>query len=74
MKRFYNADILASFDTDSNADPNLNYNILEKVLSDAHSKYLKYRKVKFNKYKHKRNKWITSGLIRFIKFRDFTEI
>ena len=74
LQRFYNyvnnADILASFDTDPNADPNLNYNILEKVLSDAHSKYLSYRKVKFNKYKHKRNKWITSGLIRSIKFRD----
>ena len=28
------------------------------------------KKVKYNKYKHKKSKWITHGIIRSIKFRD----
>ena len=33
-------------------------------------KHLSYKLVKFNKYKHKGNKWITNGIIKSLKFRD----
>ena len=34
------------------------------------SKHLPYRYVKFDKYRHKGNKWITHGIIKSIKHRD----
>ena len=33
-------------------------------------KHLSYKLVKFNKYKHKGNKWITNGIIKSLKFID----
>ena len=33
-------------------------------------KYLPVKYVKYNKHKHKRNKWITNGIIRSIRYRD----
>ena len=57
-------------DTDENADPNYNYTILENILITALNKYIPLWKVKFNKYKHKKCKWITTGILKSIKFRD----
>ena len=33
-------------------------------------KHLSYRLVKFNKYKHQGNQWITNGIVKSLKFRD----
>ena len=52
------------------ADPTKNLNILNNVISQAKNKHLPYRKVKFNKHKHKNSKWITKGIVRSISFRD----
>ena len=35
---------------------------------------LTVRKIKFNKYKHKKNKWITRGILKSIKFNRFHNI
>ena len=58
------------FDNDLLSDPNLNYNKFQKVLIDAKEKYIPVKVTKANKYKHKLSPWITSGIIRSIKFRD----
>ena len=63
-------DIYGLMDTDENADPNYNYNILENILITALNKYIPLQKVKFNKYKHKKCNWITTGILKSIKFRD----
>ena len=55
---------------DKDIDPNINYNILEKILIIGLDKYIPLNKVKLNKYKHKKTNWITYGIIRSIKFRD----
>ena len=52
------------------ADPNWNYNIIENTLSTLIEKYMPLHKFKFNKYKHKRSPWITSGILKSLKFRD----
>ena len=44
--------------------------MLEQVISSAKEKHLTPKKVKFNHYKHKKNPWITKGLLNSIKFRD----
>ena len=42
----------------------------KKVILSAKEKHLKRVKTKLNHYKHKRNPWISMGIINSIKFRD----
>ncbi len=51
-------------------DPNINNNILHNVIQNAKSIHMPQKIVKFNKYKHKKSKWITQGIIKSITFRD----
>jgi len=51
-------------------DPNDSFTVLHKAIIELKEKHFPVCKVKFNKYKHKRHKWITNGLLRSIKFRD----
>ena len=51
-------------------DPNVTYNLLEKIILSAKEKHLKPVKTKLNHYKHKKNPWISMGIINSIKFRD----
>ena len=39
-------------------------------MSQAKYNHLPYRRVKFNKHKHKNSNWITKGIVRSIKYRD----
>ena len=50
-------------------DPNLTYNLLDAILS-ARDKHLPKRNVRFNKYKHKMNKWVTTGILKSIRYHD----
>ena len=53
---------------DNLLDPNINYNIFENILDlQAINKHIPLKQNKFNKHKHKRNKWITLGIIKSIK-------
>ena len=56
--------------TDPYCNPNINYDILHNHLTQMKSKHLPYRYIKFDKYRHKGNKWITHGIIKSIKQRD----
>ena len=58
------------FPNDLTTDPNLTKKMLEQVISSAKEKHLTPKKVKFNHYKHKKNPWITKGILNSIKFRD----
>ncbi len=55
---------------DLHTNPNINYNTVHRLIQNAKHKHLPTIKVKFNKYKHKRNKWITDEIITLIKDRD----
>ena len=56
--------------SDIKTDPNINYNILEGISVKALNKHIPLNKLKFDKYKHKKSNWITTGIIKTIKFRD----
>ena len=58
------------FCTDIGTDPNVNYNLLNDIIQNALNKHLPVKLVRYNKYKHKKSKWITAGIMRSIKFRD----
>ena len=51
-------------------DPNTDYDEFEKIITKTYDKHFPEKRVKFNKYKHKRSNWITSGILKSIEFRD----
>ena len=51
-------------------DPNINYDILHEYIKNTKEIFFPNKYVKFHKHRHKKNKWITSGILRSIKFRD----
>ena len=52
------------------ANPNTNYEKVQHIISSLIKKYFPLKRVRFNKYKHQDNNWITSGIMRSIKFKD----
>ena len=56
------------------SDPNLNYDILHDHIAQMKSKHLPYKLEKFHRHKHKKNKWITYGVLRSIRFRDESNV
>jgi hypothetical protein len=65
-----NSDLLSKLKNSTSADPNALYEILEYTLVAAKAKHMPSKDIKYNKYKHKKNKWMTHGILRSIKFRD----
>ena len=65
-----NMNITDSLNNNVNANPSKNYDTFIKLLQDAKDKHLPVRKIKFNEYKHKKNKWITSGILKSIKTKN----
>ena len=65
-----NYDFSRDLSSDLKTDPNINYNILINKVIEIKNKHIPTKMVKFNKHKHKKQKWITTGLIKSIKFRD----
>jgi len=51
-------------------DINTNYNEFNQTLQKLIDKNFHTKLVKFNKYKHKREKWITNGILNSISYRD----
>lgn len=51
-------------------DPDTNYLKFEESILGAINRHTTIKKVKFNKYKHKKMPWITNGILKSIKFRD----
>ena len=63
-------DILGKLKRDMFTDPNVNYNIMDKLIQDCREQHLPSRTIKYNKYKHKKSEWITMGILKSIQFRD----
>ena len=64
-----NSNILDKFNH-SATDPNDNYNTLSHIFTTVKNKHIPIKLVKFNKYKHKKSKWISEGILRSIRHRD----
>ena len=65
-----NSDMLSKCDTSSSGDPNKNYEIIHDTIQNAMNEHLPTKTMKFNLYKHKISKWITTGLLKSLQFRD----
>ena len=53
------------------SDPCKNYNCFINKISEIKNKHLPTKRVKFNRYQHKLNSWITEDLLASIKRKDF---
>ena len=53
-----NANVHELLDDNPYADSNVNYNKLPSCIIELKEKHLSYKLIQFDKYKHKRNKWI----------------
>ena len=65
-----NCAIMSKLDTSEQANPDNNFEIFHKIIITAKEKCLPLKTMKFNKHKHKKEKWITRGIVNSIKFRD----
>ena len=66
----HDADILSKLNTDNQADPNENYKILSSILSTLKCKHMPKKIKKFNKRKHKKQKWMTDDLLSLINTKN----
>ena len=57
-------------DNNRMTDPNLSYQAFEDFVLRIKEKNMPMKTVRFDKYKHKMTKWVTTGIIKSIKFRD----
>ena len=64
------ANIINAFDIDLTLDPSVNYNILENMLTKLYEQHFSLNTVRYNKYKHKKENWITTEILHSIKHRD----
>ena len=62
--------IMNKLDTNILTDPNLTYSVIEHELLEKINTFLPTKKVKFNKYKHKKSEWITTDILKSIRTRD----
>ena len=65
-----NCERLHQIDNDLSTDPNTTFNILNQALMEAKDKHFPEQVMRFNKYKHKLNKWITAGILKSLQYRD----
>ena len=72
--KFYNELEVSLSNTHFNSnpcfDPNENYNKLEDLITAAKQKHMPSKLVKVKRYKHRLSPWITTAIIKSIKFRD----
>ena len=60
----------AAYSTNRLTDPNPNYKIFEKILTESHEEHLPLKKKRFKKYKHKLSPWMTNEILDMIKVKD----
>ena len=74
IKKFKNelisADILGNIDQNPEADPQINYDTMSSIIETKKDKCLPCKNIKFNSRKHKKNSWISHGILKSIKFRN----
>lgn len=64
------ADIMAQLDKQPNGNPNINYNILDTIISTSKAKHIPKKKKKFNKRIHKKEKWMTDDLLNLVNTKN----
>ena len=64
------SNIYQKLKTDPDANPNNNYNILSAVILESKTNHLPKKIQRFNKYKHKKEKWMSSALLKSVVHKN----
>ena len=64
------ANLYNHIDKDLNSTPNDSYSIINSAIMKALNNHFSTKLVKYRKHKHKKNSWITQGIIYSITTRD----
>lgn len=70
MTELSSIDFPSILDTRPDANPEANYEKFIKIILDLYDKHFPLKRSKFRKYHHKKNPWITDGLVKSIRKRD----
>ena len=62
--------ILDKLNKRQNIDPNNNYELFAQLIKSAREKHIPRVKVRYQKKKHKRSKWLTNGILNSINTKD----
>ena len=62
--------ITTQISTNPFSNPNATYDKLLSIIDNARRKHTPSKRVKFHRHKHKKQEWITKGILKSIKFRD----
>ena len=62
--------ITTQISTNPFSNPNTTYDKLLSILDNARRKHTPSKIVKFHRHKHKKQVWITKGILKSIKYRD----
>ena len=63
-------DLESQISHNTSSDPNKNYESIQNIIQDAKDKHISRKKVKYKKRKHKKEQWVTKGIIISITRRD----
>ena len=74
IQRFKNdfecKNIYERLNKDLNADPNENYAMLEAAITESMNAHLEKKIVKFNRKKHKKDPWMTYGILKSVNHKN----
>ena len=62
--------IYEKLNKDLNADPNKNYAMLEAAITESMNAHLEKKIVKFNRKKHKKDPWMTYGILKSVNHKN----
>ena len=60
------SEIMRKLDLDPHANANENYEILSKIITESKNKHIPKKRKKFDKRKHKKEKWMTNNLLSLV--------
>ena len=63
-------ELIETINKSENGDPNHNYDIISNVISKAINKHLPIKEVRYNRNRHKKSRWITTGIVNSIRYRN----
>ena len=61
---------MSKLDLDPHADANENYEILSKIITESRNKHIPKKILKFDKRKHKKEKWMTNNLLSLVNQKN----
>ena len=70
INEFEQLDIIKQLNFCENGNPNTNYDLFIRTVLQLKNKHLPTKYVKFNKHKHRKEKWMTQGILRSLNHRD----